>query len=78
MCPLGPITFTLLGIDYQNAHQGPMGYQCAEYGPCGYRRSVARGDRRKRLLEEEEIEETKRHNDKICARLHQGIDKYKG
>ena len=54
--PHGPINFTLLGLDYQKAHQMPMGYQCADYDPCGYCSSVARGDRRERLKEEEEEE----------------------
>ena len=39
--------------------------------PCGYCSSVSRGDRRKRLKEEE----TKHHNQKIYAGLHKGIDK---
>ena len=57
--PLGPITFTLLGLDYQKAHQGPMGYQCAVYGLCGYCSSVARGDRRRSLQETEETTKIK-------------------
>ena len=68
-------TFTLLGLDYQKAHQGPMGYQCTEYGPCSYCSSVTRGDRRKRLYEMEETEgKTKHHINKIYAGLHSSID----
>ena len=50
-----------------------MGYHCTKYGPCGHCSSFARGDRRKRLNEEME-ETTKRYEDNISARFHPGID----
>ena len=74
---LGPIT--PLGLDYQKAYQGPMGYQFAEYGSCAYCSSVARGDIRERLKEEKEKEteeKTKHHNHKMYAGLHPGIDNF--
>ena len=51
------LVFDLYDQDYQKAHEGAMMYQCIKYGPCGYCSSVARGDRRKHLEEEQEKEE---------------------